>query len=402
AYLVGGGVRDLLLGGHPKDFDIATNATPEQVHNLFRNSRLIGRRFKIVHVVFGREIIEVTTFRGSAPVDPETDNEDGHEGHAVGAHGQLLRDNIYGSKEEDALRRDFTVNALYYCIRDFTVHDYANGLSDLQQRTLRLIGDPQVRYREDPVRMLRAVRFAAKLDFRIADDAGAPIPALADLLHNVPPARLFEEVLKLLAAGHGLRTYELMTEYDLFGALFPASAEAIEDDDTGRFDRLIRAALENTDARVHEGKSVSPYFLYAALLWPALEVARIHHESQGESPYQALHMAANDVVDEQIQYTAVPRRFSVPMKEIWDLQQRLPKRQGKRAELLLEHPRFRAGYDFLLLREAAGENTGGLGTWWTRYQQAEGHVREDLLHDAPVPAGPRKRRRRKRKPAARS
>jgi poly(A) polymerase len=265
AYLVGGGVRDILLGGKPKDFDIATNATPEEVHDLFRNSRLIGRRFRIVHVLFGREVIEVTTFRGNAAEAQEDDDDDDRR---TSEHGLLLRDNVYGNLEEDALRRDFTVNALYYCIRDFTVVDFANGIEDLENRQMRLIGDPETRYREDPVRMLRAVRFAAKLGFDIEPDTEAPIRELAPLLTHIPPARLFEEVLKLFSAGFGEATYDLLSEYNLLAPLFPETVQAINN---GEPDELIRKALRNTDARIAQGKSVTPYFLFAAMLWPALQ-----------------------------------------------------------------------------------------------------------------------------------
>ncbi len=251
---MGGGVRDILLGGKPKDFDIATNATPEEVHDLFRNSRLIGRRFRIVHVVFGREVIEVTTFRGNATeADAEADEDD----RRTSEHGLLLRDNVYGNQEEDALRRDFTVNALYYCIRDFTVVDFANGIEDLENRQMRLIGDPETRYREDPVRMLRAIRFAAKLDFDIEPETEAPIGELAPLLTHIPPARLFDEVLKLFSAGHGEATYDLLSRYNLLEPLFPETARAIE---AGEPDELILQALRNTDARIAQGKSVTPYF----------------------------------------------------------------------------------------------------------------------------------------------
>ncbi|HCW88518.1 MAG TPA: polynucleotide adenylyltransferase PcnB, partial [Marinobacter sp.] len=265
AYLVGGGVRDVLLGGKPKDFDIATNATPEEVHELFRNSRLIGRRFRIVHVLFGREVIEVTTFRGNA-ADSDDDEED--DDRRTSEHGLLLRDNVYGTLEEDALRRDFTVNALYYCIRDFTVIDFANGLEDLRNRQIRLIGDPETRYREDPVRMLRAVRFAARLGFTIEPETEAPIRELAPLLTHIPPARLFDEVLKLFSAGYGEVTYDLLREYNLLAPLFPETVRAINQ---GEPDLLIRKALQNTDKRVAQGKSVSPHFMFAAMLWPALQ-----------------------------------------------------------------------------------------------------------------------------------
>lgn len=385
AYLVGGGVRDLLLGLSPKDYDIATNATPEEVHELFRNSRLIGRRFRLVHVLFGREMIEVTTFRGN----PEDAKQ--KQSHSVNDQGRLLRDNVYGNQEEDALRRDFTVNALYYDIRDFTVHDYAQGVGDLHARQLRLIGDPATRYREDPVRMLRAIRFAVKLDFAIAPDTAAPIHEQAHLLKDIPPARLFEEILKLFTAGKGEATYQLLQEYDLFAPLFPDTDSALEE---GESDEVIRQALANTDRRVRENKPITPYFLFAALLWPALRVNWRRHLDRGEPNYQALHLAAGEVQARQSQSIAIPKRFAVPMKELWELQVRLPKRQGNRADQLLEHPRFRAAYDFLLVRENAGENCDNLGDWWTRYQSADEEQRRQLIKSMAPSSKPRKRRRR--------
>ncbi|SFR83221.1 poly(A) polymerase [Marinobacter daqiaonensis] len=391
AYLVGGGVRDILLGEQPKDFDIATNATPEEVHELFRNSRLIGRRFRIVHVLFGREVIEVTTFRGNANgEDPEEDDD-----RRTSEHGLLLRDNVYGNMEEDALRRDFTVNALYYCIRDFTVIDYARGVEDLRQRQLRLIGDPETRYREDPVRMIRAVRFAAKLGFTIEPTTEAPIRELAPLLSHIPAARLFEEVLKLFSAGHGESTWYLLKQYDLIAPLFPATVKALDD---GLSDALIIRALQNTDDRIRQGKSVTPYFMYAALLWPALQAEWQRRQDNGEAVQLALHQSIGKVIGKQVQATSIPKRFSGPMKEIWELQMRLPRRQGKRAYAIMEHPRFRAAYDFLLVREAAGEIEPGLGQWWTDFQSADDREREKMLSQLGQ-QGPRKRRRR-RKPAS--
>ncbi len=391
AYLVGGGVRDILLGQRPKDFDIATDATPEEVHELFRNSRLIGRRFRIVHVLFGREVIEVTTFRGNASNGDDSDDEDDRR---TSEHGLLLRDNVYGNQEEDALRRDFTVNALYYCIRDFTVIDYAGGVNDLQQRQLRLIGDPETRYREDPVRMLRAVRFAAKLGFTIEPATEAPIRKLAPLLTHIPPARLFEEVLKLFSAGYGEATWHLAKQYGLLEPLFPATMKAIAD---GQPDDLIVKALQNTDARIHQGKSVTPYFMYAALLWPALQAEWHRRQDNGEPVQQALHQSIGKVIGRQVQATSIPKRFSGPMKEIWEMQMRLPRRQGKRAYGIMEHPRFRAAYDFLLVRETAGEIEPGLGQWWTEFQEADDRGREQMLTQLGQ-QGPGKRRRR-RKPA---
>ena len=391
AYLVGGGVRDILLGGQPKDFDIATNATPEQVHELFRNSRLIGRRFRIVHVLFGREVIEVTTFRGNAA---DADEDDDDDDRRTSEHGQLLRDNVYGSMEEDALRRDFTVNALYYCIRDFTVVDFANGMSDLKKRQMRLIGDPETRYREDPVRMLRAIRFAAKLGFTIEPETEKPIRGLAPLLTHIPPARLFEEVLKLFSAGYGEVTYDLLSEYNLLAPLFPETAAAISE---GESDELIRRALRNTDSRIAQGKSVTPYFLFAAMLWPALQSDWRKRQENGEAPLPALHQAIGRVIGQQVQATSIPKRFSGPMKEIWELQVRLPRRQGKRSFVTLSHPRFRAAYDFLLVREDAGEIEPGLGQWWTEFQELDEKGQERMLSQLSS-AAPKKRRRSK-KPA---
>jgi poly(A) polymerase len=392
AYLVGGGVRDVLLGGKPKDFDIATNATPEEVHELFRNSRLIGRRFRIVHVLFGREVIEVTTFRGNA-ADSDDDEED--DDRRTSEHGLLLRDNVYGTLEEDALRRDFTVNALYYCIRDFTVIDFANGLEDLRNRQIRLIGDPETRYREDPVRMLRAVRFAARLGFTIEPETEAPIRELAPLLTHIPPARLFDEVLKLFSAGYGEVTYDLRREYNLLAPLFPETVRAINQ---GEPDLLIRKALQNTDKRVAQGKSVSPHFMFAAMLWPALQAEWRRRQDNGEPVQPALHQSIARVIGRQVQATAIPRRFSAPMKEIWELQMRLPRRQGKRAFVTLAHPRFRAAYDFLLLREESGEIESGLGQWWTDFQNADEREQTRMI-SALGSNAPRKKRRRK-KPAS--
>ena len=389
AYLVGGGVRDLLLGLHPKDFDIATDAHPEEVNNLFKNSRLIGRRFKLVHVLFGREVIEVATFRGH------------HEAPALSAnqstsseHGMLLRDNVYGTMEEDALRRDFTVNALYYCVKDFTIYDYAGGLEDIKKRELRLIGDPEKRYREDPVRMLRAVRFSAKLDFTIAPETEAPIFELASLLTNIPAARLFDEVLKLMLSGNALNTFQKLRHYNLFGQLFPASEYALKQGPE-RYLKLIEQALVNTDERIKQGKPVTPAFLYAALLWPALEDQWGKNKDNNTPPFPALQQASQKVITRQCKSTSIPKRFSFNMKEIWEMQLRLPRRSGNKAQLLAEHPRFRAAYDFLLLREQSGENLDGLGQWWTDYQKSDEHSQRNMTK-INKEHGPRPRRRKKR------
>ena len=399
AYLVGGGVRDLLLGKHPKDFDVATDATPEDVRQLFRRSRIIGRRFRIVHVMCGPETIEVTTFRGShGPAEDIDEFEDDRSGQSAAASesGMLLRDNVYGTVEEDAIRRDFTVNALYYTVKDFTLHDFANGLKDLQARVLRIIGDPERRYREDPVRMLRAVRFAAKLGFTMAPSTAEPIPRLAGLLQDVAAARMFDEVIKLLMSGHGVETFALMRQYGLFEPLFPLTEEALRGGDPYGLG-VIEAALRNTDDRIHQGKSVTPAFLYAALLWPAQQMLCKRYEAEGDAPAVAFQQASQDVLQEQARYVMIPKRFAMPLREIWDLQPRLPRRQGSRAEALHAHPRFRAGYDFLLLREAAGEDTGGLGDWWTEYQRTAPESREHLVREAASdPGGARRRRPRRR------
>ncbi|WP_421683675.1 polynucleotide adenylyltransferase PcnB [Stutzerimonas urumqiensis] len=389
AYVVGGCVRDLLLEMTPKDFDVATSATPEQVRAEFRNARVIGRRFKLVHVHFGREIIEVATFRAQ-----HLEEEDDAQHGARNESGRILRDNVYGSLEDDAQRRDFTINALYYDPSSERILDHTHGVHDIRNRLIRLIGDPELRYQEDPVRMLRAVRFAAKLDFEIERYSAEPIRRLAPLLRDIPSARLFDEVIKLFLGGRAERTFELLLEYDLFAPLFPASAAALAEDPDYAGD-LIRQALINTDERIHQGKPVTPAFLFAALLWPALPARVKLLQDRGMPPIPAMHEAAHDIVWEQCQRTAIPKRFSIPMREIWDMQERLPRRHGRRADQLLESPRFRAGYDFLLLRESAGEETDGLGDWWTDYQEADEQGRRAMIRglSAKDDAGSRKRRR---------
>lgn len=391
AYLVGGGVRDLLLGNSPKDFDVATNAKPEEVKRIFRSARIVGRRFQIVHVRMGREVIEVTTFRGHHEESSSVRSED----------GMLLRDNVYGTLETDAMRRDFTVNALYYTLKDFSVIDYCNGMEDLKQRTLRIIGDPATRYKEDPVRILRALRFAAKLGFNLEPKTAKPIRELSGLLLNVSDARLFEEVLKLFLGGSATATFNLMREYDLLAHLFPGTDKALKaGDEIGA--NLIEQCMINTDKRIRGDKTVTPAFIYAALLWPALQQQFTLLSSQ-MTPTQAWGQAAQNVINQQLTRTAVPKRFLIPMREIWDLQQRLPSRLGMRALRTLDHPRFRAAYDFLLMREAAGEALDGLGVWWTNYQTATDEEREQMVKDigkqgGAKAAGKPRRRRGPRKP----
>ncbi|MGO3345608.1 MAG: polynucleotide adenylyltransferase PcnB [Marinomonas sp.] len=385
AYLVGGCVRDHLIDVTPKDFDVVTNATPEEVNALFSNSRLIGRRFRLVHVTFGREIIEVSTFRASAAQDSGASQpQESLKGKdsARSAHGIVLRDNVYGTIEDDAERRDFTFNALYYNVRDFSIHDYCGGLEDIANKKIRIIGDAKQRYQEDPVRMLRAIRFAGKLGFDIDEATAAPIKEMAHLLDHIPPARLFEEVLKLLGSGNGIKTFHLLRQYGLFKYLFPDTEALLvsgwkrDDIDPEAF---ILQGLENTDNRLQAGKTTAPYFLYAVMLWPSVLLRHEEFQSQGMPTTPALHQAASMVLDNQVASTAIPRRFSTPMREIWDMQFRLPKRYGKRAFVLLDHPRFRAAFDFLLIRELSGSELGGLGAWWEAFQFANEHDQRELI-----------------------
>jgi poly(A) polymerase len=396
AYLVGGSVRDLLLGLHPKDFDVATDATPEQVTRLFRSAMIIGRRFKIVHVRFGRDMIEVTTFRG------HHHEQDARKYESKTAQksksGMLTRDNVYGSMEEDALRRDFTVNALYYDIDERSVLDYTQGREDLQKRCIRIIGDAEQRYREDPVRMLRAIRLAAKLDFSIEEKTAERIQPLRHLLKDVAPARLFDEMLKLFAAGYGENTLSLLQDYQLFDVLFPQSAKAMEKNE--HYQHFVDLAMLHTDDRIHADKRISPAYLFATLLWPAFqeEMARmLANPASSQTPaFQAMHMAADAVIHQLTARITLPKRFSAPMKEIWQLQSRLEQRHGNRAQKLFEHPRFRAAYDFVLLREEAGENLNGLGQWWTDYQATDESGRLKLMENLSSSPAPRKRRRSKK------
>jgi poly(A) polymerase len=387
AYLVGGSVRDLLLGREPKDFDVATNAHPEQVEELFRNCRLIGRRFRLAHVHFGDEIIEVATFRASGA--PDTSEE---VALAHGETGRILRDNIYGTVDQDAGRRDFRVNALYYDIRDFSVHDFVGGLQDLREGVVRLIGDPEMRYREDPVRMLRAVRFAVKLGFKIHPATEEPITRLGLLLADIPPARMFEEILKLFMYGFGVQAFEGLRHHGLFAQLFPATEAALATEQQGFPKDFIAKALASTDSRVQQNLPVTPAFLFAALLWEPVRQAAQTLEAQGMHPSDALRRASGEIVAEQVRRVALPRRFSTPMVEIFQLQPRFTQRNGKRPQRLLTHPRFRAAYDFLVLRAQAGEADPELAEWWTQLQAGNPM--------APPPssaAAPGKRRRRRRR-----
>jgi len=392
AYLVGGGVRDLLLGREPKDFDVATDATPEEVRRVFRNCRLIGRRFRLAHVHFGREIIEVATFRGGG-------NAEGTDGERHLRNGMIVRDNLYGSRAEDALRRDFSVNALYYNIVDFSVIDYAGGLEDLQSGHLRLIGeDPEKRYREDPVRMLRAVRFACKLGFQIERTCEQPLFELSHLLRDIPPARLFEEVLKLFQTGLGLCTFEKLRHYGLFAELFPSTDECLCHEDHDFPATFVSRGLANTDKRIQAEKPVTPAFLFAVLLWEPVRRRFAELLSADMAPDAAMSSASSSVAAHQQASVAIPKRFSLPMREIWALQPRLEQHRGKAPYRLLTHPKFRAAYDFLLLRAEAGEIEPELAAWWTRFQEANSQVRAEMTGASGK--RPRRRRPRRRPPAA--
>ncbi len=397
AFLVGGGVRDLLLGGHPKDFDISTDATPEDVREVFRNSRIIGRRFKIAHVRFGQEIIEVTTFRAHHEI--ETEVEEGESRRHIrdldSAHsttGMILRDNVYGSINDDAVRRDFTVNALYYTANGFWLLDFVDGLSDIENRLIRMIGDPETRYKEDPVRILRAIRLAAKLDFRIHKDTEAPIARLATLLESISPARLFDETVKLFTGGQAEATFELLRRYKVADYLFKPTLRCLGDK-SSTDSRLVQLALQNTDKRLADGKSVTPAFLYAALLWPAMQATLREQFPDRLAPLSVMQDAATDTILEQLRFTAIPKRFTAVMREIWELQWRMQPQSRKQVESVITHPRFRAAYDFLLLREESGEQLGDAGDWWTRFQVADRSDQELMIEALSNVKAPRKRRR---------
>ena len=394
AYLVGGGVRDLLLGRKPKDFDVATDATPDQIRACFRSCRLIGRRFVLAHVRIGREIVEVATFRAGGGDVAEAQQVD-----RVTVNGRVVRDNVYGSLEEDAWRRDFSVNSLYYNIADFSVVDYTGGMPDLKQGRLRLIGEPDRRFREDPVRMLRAIRFAAKLGFDIDEASSAAIPKDREWLLEVSTSRLYEEVAKLFLGGAARQSLSLLRRYDLFALLFPDTDARLEEEgESGAAAAFLDRALANTDARIADDKPVTAAFLFAALLWPALQEEESAARARGESEVQAIESAGAHTIARQAARVSIPRRSSVVTREIWEMQPRLLTRRGRRALGLTTRLRFRAAYDFLLLRVEAGEALQEQCDWWTKLLESEGEEREALL--APPASSPRRRRRRRRRERA--
>jgi poly(A) polymerase len=389
AFLVGGCVRDAMLGLHPKDFDVATNATPDEVRALFSNCRLIGRRFRLAHVRFGREIIEVATFRAAAN---HSDDD-----HAHDDEGRIVRDNVYGTIDEDVWRRDLTCNSLYYNIADFSIWDYTGGVEDIEQRHIRLIGDPDKRFREDPVRMLRAVRFAAKLDFTIDATVVKAIRQDRPLLANVPAARLFDEFLKLFQSGHAEKTFQLLREHDLFSMLFPATDEELNRDDT--FLQFVIEALRNTDRRVKGGKSVTPMFLIGVFLWnPTQKAAEVLRSNEKMSESQSLSLAAYELSGQQQRRIAIPRRFTVPMREMLALQPRFSQTRGKRALKLLQHRRFRAAYDFMVLLAQVGQFDEDKAGFWTDVQDQSAEQRAVSFQINSQGKGKSRRRRRRRRP----
>jgi len=385
AFVVGGAVRDLILGRDPKDFDVATNATPEEVRGIFRRSRVIGRRFKIVHVLCGRDMVEVSTFRGPAVDAGAASVED--------EHGRLLRDNVWGDQAQDATRRDFTINALFYDPAREQVWDYHGGVADLKRKRLRMIGEPAQRYREDPVRMLRAVRFAASCGLEIDAATRKPIKSQATLLANVPAARLFDEMLKLLLSGHAAECVKRLRKEGLHHGMLPL-LDVILEQPLG--ERFVMLALKNTDGRVLAGKPISPAFLFAALTWHEVLAAWKKIEARGVPPVPALYEAMDQVITTQTEQLAIPRRFTSDMKDLWALQPRFEQRAGQRPFRLLEHPRFRAAYDFLVLRCESGELDAEIGDWWTKFQDAETDTRESMLVADTGPAKKRRKRRRRK------
>ena len=388
AYIVGGAIRDLLLNLKPKDFDVATDATPEQVRAVFRRSRIIGRRFRLVHVMFGEDTVEVSTFRARQGLNAGGEQED----QRADEHGRILRDNVFGSQEDDATRRDFTINALFYDPTTERILDFCDGLDDLKARRLRMIGDPDQRYREDPVRMLRAVRLSAKLGLKIEADTRAPIKSLAPLLANVPSSRLFEEMLKLLFSGHASACLLQLRQEGLHHGLLPM-LDVILEQPMG--ERFVMMALKGTDDRVRADKPVSPGFLFAALLWHEVLAAWNQAQEEGLSALPALFKAMDQVIQVQAEKLSIPRRFGTDMKDIWALQPRFLSRSGRRPYSVLAHPRFRAAYDFLVLRCDSGEVDAEISEWWENFQKADEDIRKQML----LPDRNPRRRRRRRKPA---
>jgi poly(A) polymerase len=386
AYLVGGGVRDLLLGSQPKDFDVVTNAKPDDVRRIFRNCRLIGRRFRLAHVYFGYDIIEVATFRGKAL--------EANEDHKHSEEGMILRDNVYGTLAEDVMRRDFTINALYYNIADFSLVDYVGGMADLQAKRLKIIGDPDQRFREDPVRMLRAIRFACKTGFKLTPELKQSIQTLKSLILNVSSSRLYEEVIKMFHSGRALEAYSMLNEENLFEMLFPATYSCLSQKDYPT-DGFLRLVFENTDLRLKEDKSLHPSFIIAALLWHPICIKGKSYTEKNMAMFPARTKALEETLSEQIKHTSMPKRISQAAREIWLMQLRLEKRQSRRVNDMMAEQRFRAAYDFLELRAKAGESVKEAAQWWREYIEGDAKVRKTLLASL---GEPRKRKRSRKRP----
>jgi poly(A) polymerase len=387
AYIVGGSVRDLLIHKAPKDFDIATNATPSEVKALFKNGRVIGRRFKLVHILFHREIIEVATFRGSDEMD---------EDHQSNERGMIVRDNVYGSFDEDAWRRDFTINSLYYNIEDSSIVDFTGGVKDIQQKLIRVIGDPIKRYKEDPVRMLRAIRFSAKLQFNLSKESAAPLPEFSQLITHVSSSRLFDEMTKLYQCGEAETVQKLLVKYGLFQYLFPQTTELFNS--KYPLNPLLGIALENTDTRIRDDKPVTPAFIFAVLLWfPMIDYSK-KLQATGLPPLPSIEKAMSHVIAEQNKIVSIPKRYSQVIREIWLLQYRFEKRQGNRPYNLLAHSRFRAAYDFMALRALAGDETMALAQWWTTFQEVDDEEKGKMLALLTTKTPSKKKKRPKAKP----
>lgn len=389
AYLVGGSIRDLLLRKAPKDFDVATNATPNQIKKLFRNARIIGRRFKLVHIIYHREIIEVATFRGHDAVD---------DNHQTNDHGMLIRDNVYGTFSEDAWRRDFTINSLYYTITDNSIVDFTGGFSDINKRLIRMIGDPVKRYEEDPVRMLRAIRFSAKLGFDIEPKTAAPIKPNSGLITHISGSRLFEEMIKLYQSGIAESVQCQLVQFGLFAHLFPQAHELM----VSNYPLIpfITVAFQSTDKRIQDNKPVTPAFIFAALLWFPLQKRAAELRDQGIDPLPALDQAMSFVITEQNKIVTIPKRFTQIMREIWLLQYRFSKRTGHRAFAMLTHPRFRGAYDFMALRALAGDESIELADWWTSFQEVSTELQQKMVDKLAEPLLNKPKKRNKPKPKA--
>ena len=396
AYIVGGCIRDALIGKEPKDFDVATNATPEQVKRLYRRARIVGRRFQIVHVQNRHETIEVTTFRGHHEDTKSSSSFGRGEPRAKkSGKGMLMRDNVFGSMEDDAVRRDFTCNALYFDTDTEEIIDFLGGVSDLRNGLLRTIGDPAKRFREDPVRMMRAIRFQAKLGITLDSESKKQMSRAAHLISEVSPARLFDEVIKLLLHADASEAYRLFHESGLFERLFPATYQEISHNN--QLSRMLEIAMQHTEQRLGIGKGVSPFYLYSTLLWPSVEpkfkqLSSRAAKSKNVPASRAMTIAASEALEEQARQITIPKRFSLAMRDTWHLQTQLPRRNGQQAAKSLQHPKFRAGYDFLLMREQSGEEMNQLGEWWTKYQESNETEREKMVADLGEQK-PNKRRR---------